>query len=112
MNISKFFRKLRFIPNIEIIVALLPEMFRLADQSPRYSLLQRLYRVGESVLLGFAEQRVNVFGHDDIAVYEAALERVRLSFELCAVTAEGHKVSLPGRVKSFQSPRHERPAYP
>jgi hypothetical protein len=40
MNISKLFHKLRFIPNIEIIIALLPERLGLADQSPRYSLLQ------------------------------------------------------------------------
>jgi hypothetical protein len=40
MNISKFFHELRFIANIEIVVALLPEMLGLTDQSLRYSLLQ------------------------------------------------------------------------
>jgi hypothetical protein len=77
MNISKLFHKLRFIPNVEIIVALLPEMLRIANQSPRYSLLQRFDHVRESMLLRFAEQQVNVFGHDDITVdakFEAAAD--------------------------------------
>ena len=116
MNISKFFHKLRFIPNIEIVVALLPEMLGFTDQSPRYSLLQRLDRVGEIVLLRFAEQQVNVFGHDYITVdakFESeahTLERTprKLAWasrcrerETTMVTAEGDEVSLPGRVKSF-----------
>ncbi len=115
MNISKFFHKLRFIPNIEIVVALLPEMLGFTDQSPRYSLLQRLDRVGEIVLLRFAEQQVNVFGHDYITVdakfeseahtLERSLENLfgdgRRERETTMVTAEGDEVSLPGRVKSF-----------
>ena len=40
MKISKLFHKLRFIANIEIVIALLPEMLAFADQSPRYSLFQ------------------------------------------------------------------------
>jgi len=121
MNVSKFFHELRFIPNIEIVVALLPEMLSLADQSPRYSLFQRLYRVGESLLARLAEQQVNVFGHDHITVdakFETEAHPLQRGLKnlpgdgcrergTTMVTAEGHEVSLPGRVKSFQSPRHE-----
>jgi len=80
MNISKLFQKLRFVPDIEIIVALLPEILRLANQSARDSLLQRLDRVGESMLPRFAEQQVNVFGHDHISV-DAKLEAAAHAFE-------------------------------
>ena len=35
MNVSKLFYKLPLIADIEIIIAFLPEMLSLADQSPR-----------------------------------------------------------------------------
>ena len=91
MNIAQLFHKLRVISNVEIVVPLLPEMFRIANQTPRYSLLQRLQRIGQRVLLRFAErvgiptqaktglewatvlwrfakQEVNMLGHDYIAI--------------------------------------------
>jgi len=40
-ELGRFFSELRFVPDIEIVVALLPEMLGLTDQSPRYSLLPR-----------------------------------------------------------------------
>jgi len=36
----------RVISNVEIVVPLLPEMIRVANQTPRYSLLQRLQSIG------------------------------------------------------------------
>jgi len=68
MNVVQLLDKLIVIANVEIVVALLPEMLSLANQSARDSLLQRLDRVGESVLPRFAKQQVNVFGHDHISV--------------------------------------------
>jgi len=68
MNIAQFFHKLRVIPNIEIVVPFLPEMIRIANQAPRYSLLQRLPRIGQRVPRRFAEQQVNMLRHDDVAV--------------------------------------------
>ena len=55
MNIAQLFHKLRIISNVEIVVPLLPEMLGIANQTPRYSLLQRLQRIGQRVLLRFAE---------------------------------------------------------
>jgi len=40
-RVGEFFSELRFVLDIEIVVALLPEMLGLTDQSPRYSLLPR-----------------------------------------------------------------------
>src|SRR5438132_12785576 len=95
MNIAKLFYKLLVISNVEIVVPLLPEMLRIANQTPRHSLLQRLQRIGqriplwfaehgwpiqavfwlecgsfifERILLWFAEQQVNMLRHDYIPV--------------------------------------------
>ena len=55
MKIAQLFHKLRVISNVEIVVSLLPEMLRIANQTPRYSLLQRLHRIGQRIPLWFAE---------------------------------------------------------
>jgi hypothetical protein len=46
MNVVELLYKLRMIANVEIVVALLPEMFSASDQTPRHSLLQRLDGIG------------------------------------------------------------------
>ena len=62
-----------------------------------------------------------MFGHDYIAVdtkFETEAHTLQPSLEnlpgdgcreqgTAMIAAEGHEVRLPGRVKSFQSPRHE-----
>ena len=55
MNIAQLFHELLVISNVQIVVPLLPEMIRIADQTPRYSLLQRLQRIGQRIPLRFAE---------------------------------------------------------
>jgi hypothetical protein len=73
MNVSKLFYKLTLIADIEIVVAFLPEMLSFPDQSPWYALLQRFQRVSKSALPRFAEQQMNVFGHNNVTV-DAKLE--------------------------------------
>src|SRR4030088_1547338 len=68
MNVAQLFHKLRIIANVEIVVPLLPEMLRIANQMPRYSLLQRLQRIGQRILFRFAEQQVNLLRHDYVPV--------------------------------------------
>ncbi len=68
MNISQLFNMLRSIPNIEIIVALLPKVLGPADQSARHALLQRFDRVRKFGVFGFAKEQMDVFRHDNIAV--------------------------------------------
>jgi hypothetical protein len=46
MNVVELLYELRMIANIEIVVALLPEMVSVSDQTPCHSLLQRLEDVG------------------------------------------------------------------
>jgi hypothetical protein len=76
MNVTKLFHKLQVISNVEIVVPLLPEMLGcpihacrwlewvIANHTPRYSLLQRLQRIGQSTFFRFAEQEVNMLWHD------------------------------------------------
>ncbi len=47
MNVAKFFDELFVVPDIEVIVALLPEVFRNTDQPLRHSLLQRFDHIGK-----------------------------------------------------------------
>ena len=85
MNVPKLLHKLRVVANIEIVVPLLPEMLRIANQTPRYSLLQGLQPIRQSIpkpdrwpiqaifwlewgSLRFTEQKVNMLRHDDIPV--------------------------------------------
>ncbi len=99
MNVVELLYKLRMIANVEIVVALLPEMVGVSDQTPRHSLLQRFEGVGERALLletrdiptqaktglewgtvdcGLAEEKVNVLGHHDVCVdTKAELRRTR-----------------------------------
>ena len=44
MTIAKIFRELPLIPNVEIVTALLPEVFRLANQSSNRSIDQSINR--------------------------------------------------------------------
>ena len=68
MNVAQLLHKLRVISNVEIVVPLLPEMLRIVKQAPRYSLLQRLQRIGQRIFFGFAEQQVNMVRHDHVPV--------------------------------------------
>ena len=102
MDITKLLHKLAIIPDVEIVIALLPEMlgkvptqansglewgtrdqaalgkvptqgnsgleWGTCDQSARHALLQRLESIGEHSALGFADQQVNMLGHDHIPV--------------------------------------------
>jgi len=64
MNIAELLHKLRVFSNVEIVVPLLPEMLDIAYQTPRYSLLQRLQRIGQRIQSRFAEQEVYMLRHD------------------------------------------------
>jgi len=88
MNVAQLFHKLRVISDVEIVVALLPEMIRIANQTPRYSLLQRFQRISQrdrwpiqavfwlewgisiagGVSLWFAEEQMNMLRHDYVPV--------------------------------------------
>ncbi len=93
---------------------------RSIDQSPRHALLQRLERISERSLLGFADQQVEVFWHDNVAIdpqLETPSDALKRNFKcmLCqcigerlsaTVAAECYKMGLPRLLESFQSPRH------
>lgn len=55
MDVPQLLQKLRVVSDVEIVVSLLPEMLFIAEQAPRYSLLQRLQRIGQRGWLGLAD---------------------------------------------------------
>src|SRR5205807_6776620 len=109
MNIAQLRHKLWVIANVEIVVPFLPEMLRVANQTPRYSLLQRLQRIGQRVLLRFAKQEVNMLRHDYVPVdvkpetvphplpgwLEGSPACVRGKQPTAMVAAEGDEMTLP-----------------
>ena len=68
MNIAQLFLKFLLTVNIEIVIALLPEARRVADQSAGHALLQRLDGDGERFALWFAHQQVHMIGHNNVSI--------------------------------------------
>jgi len=69
MNVVQFLGELPMIADVEIVVTLLPEVIASnGDQSSSDSLLQRLESAGQCIPLGFAQEKVHVFGHDDVSI--------------------------------------------
>ena len=92
MNIAQLLHKLPIVPDVEIVITLLPEVLGLADQPPRHALLQRLERIGQRFFLRLAQQQMHVLGHDHIAVH-AKPERV-------ADALQGVLEDSPGRSRA------------
>jgi len=121
MNIAKLFRELLRVADIEVVIPLLPEVFCVADQSPRNALFQRLERIGEGSRLWFTSHQVDVLRHHDITIDEKAetasdaLQRsfkrllacVRREQRAAMIATERNEMALSGFLKSLQTPRHE-----
>ncbi len=56
------------VQNVEVVIARLPEGPIVgAREFSRHKLFQHLERGREVTLIGFADEQVNVFGHDDVS---------------------------------------------
>ena len=120
VDIAKFLRKLLPIANVVVVIALFPEVVRLADQSPRHTLIKRFERVGEQLTVRLSDQQVNVLRHHHISIdaeteaepdaLQHSLERlpvcVRRQQWTAMIATERNEVALSGLLKSFQTPRH------
>ncbi len=119
MKVAQLLHKLRVISDVEVVVPLLPEMIRIANQAPRYSLLQGLQRIGQRVrlqsgdqvrvptqaktglewgtlVLWFAEQEMNVLRHDYVPVnlkLEAAPHPLQGGFEDSSAGVRGKQAT-------------------
>jgi hypothetical protein len=121
VHVSQFLDSLVLAPNVEIIVPREPEGAALGRMKQvRRILLEHLQRSRERAAFRFAEQQVNVFGHDHIAgdkksvpladSLEGLLEdiagvRVRQQ-RLAIMTAEGYEVQTFGLLNALESPWH------
>ncbi len=116
MNVAKLF-KFAFAPDVEVIIARLPERFLCPQrQTPRHSLLERLHLLGQGSAFGFAHQKMDVLRHHYIAVdtqlvclpdaLQRALENPARGscreFWLPSVATEGEKMKLARLLESVQ----------
>jgi len=90
MNIAQLRHKLWVIANVEIVVPFLPEMLRVANQTPRYSLLQRLQRI----------VKPETVPHPLQGWLEGSPACVRGKQPTAMVAAEGDEMTLPAVVKT------------
>jgi hypothetical protein len=103
-----------------VVISLLPEVFGIPDQPPRHTLLQGLHRFGQSLSLGLAQQKMNVFRHDDISInakpeapayafqgfFEDATAPGGPEQDTAMIATERYKMALPGVMKTLESGRH------
>jgi hypothetical protein len=92
MNISTFFYQLTFVADIEIIIAFLPEMLRLGNQSPRSTPLQRFKRVGQSAAIRHLQRRLEWFMLAEARTYAL---NAKTGAELWSYTTGGTVDSSP-----------------
>src|SRR5258708_13984391 len=115
MNVAQFLHELGIATHIVVVISLLPEVFGIADQFPRYTLPKRLHRFGQSLSLGLTQQKMHVFRHDDIPINanpEPPTHEFHVFFEDSAalggprpetamVGIERYKITLPRMLKTF-----------
>jgi hypothetical protein len=78
VNVAELPGELAVVPDVGVIVSLLPKVFGLADQTARHSLFEQFNRHCECFLVRLGKQEVNMLGHDHIAVdTELKLRRTR-----------------------------------
>lgn len=122
VKITQLLSKLSSTPDIEVVVALLPEWFLGPQGEPAcHALLQRFQRLRKRAALGFVHEQMHMLRHDDVSVHA---EPVRLpdpfqrgyedcaafcagELRLSAVAAESQEMTLTGLLKPPQRPRHE-----
>ena len=121
VNVAQLLGELAAVPNVEIVVPLLPEVLGFPDQTARHSLFQRFDRHRECFPLRLGEHEVNMLGHNHIAVdtkpeaapdpFQSKLKgrfaRIGQKPSAAVITAKSDEVSLPRVVEALQSGRHE-----
>jgi len=107
-------------PDIEVVVALLPEMFVGTDKSSGDRLLKRLNRCSQCAASRLAHKQMHVFRHDDISrdkeliteprSFESNLEEVSATMKaeqrLAPVAAEGDEVEVTCVLVALETPWH------
>ena len=127
MNVAQLPGKFALAPDVEVVVACLPERLRGAQrQSPRHRLFQRLQGLSQLALFWFTYQSVDVLRHDHEAVDEQFIllaHRLQCAdeeipwrgcakFWLAVITAEGEVMVLTGLLEVLQGPGHSMSLLP
>jgi hypothetical protein len=118
VHIGQLLHALSFGVDIEVVIPLLPEGPFAAME--RYRKLDGLERLGQGSVAGFAEEKVDVFGHDDVAVEDEAVSAAHEFKGACKgvprgvcvqigparVAGECHEVQIAGLLVAHQVLRH------
>jgi hypothetical protein len=121
MDVMELLHELLMIANVEIVVALLPEMIGVSNQTPRYALLQGFEGIRQGVPFRFADQKVDVFRHDNVSIdahAETAAHALKRALKhlsaraireegMAVVTTESNEMALSGVVIALETPWHE-----
>src|SRR5271157_3508621 len=92
--VLQFFDSLVRRPNIEVVIAGLPEVLAASNQFSGHRLLHRLHRAGECATFGFTHQKVDVLGHHHVSGDEEFVADSRLlqrQLEQVACLSAGQK---------------------
>jgi hypothetical protein len=81
VQIVQFFRELLLIPDVPVVVSLLPEYTGVGIAQPRHAFRKRQFQqvdcIRQHFLPGLVKQEVNMFRHDDVSV-DAQAKRQRI----------------------------------
>ncbi len=116
----KLLQKLATVADVEVVVALLPEVLIAFKEEARDPLLQGFESLRQGFMLRFTKKQVNMFGHDYVAVdaqcvttpdtfyrdFECSLRLRREKTRLPVIAAERNEMGLSGLVVTLQSPWH------
>ncbi len=102
MDVAKLLQELPLIPDIEVVVALLPEVGCFASQLSRHALFERLERLGECPILWFSNEQMYVIRHHDISIHAQAKAlphafEGRLEYLLAFIRSEQGVVVVAGK---------------
>jgi len=120
MDVMELLQELLMIANVEIVVALLPEMIGVSNQTPRYALLQGFEGIRQGVPFRLADQKMDVFRHDNVSIdahAETAAHALKRALkhlsarvireEGIAVVTESNEMALSGVVIALETRWHE-----
>jgi len=125
MNVSQFPGELAIISYIPVVVTFLPECsggeFADADQALGGRQFEIVERIGQEPEIWFAEQQVDMFGHDDVSVDKhaktpaRAFENVdkqivsigRVELGTSVITSEGYEVRVLRLLEALEPSGHK-----
>src|SRR5271157_3211799 len=120
VNVAKLLDALALRPHVEIVIASLPEVCQVTNQTAGNRLLDGLHGAGQRSVLRLADQQMHVLGHDHVtdeievvspsALFQRDFKQMHRTWtcqqRLTLVATEGDEVKLACFLIALQSVRH------